>query len=392
MSRLQLVSFNGLEQLRDRHEAWDDLWRRSLLVCPTFRAEIVAQWIEQFVPSGRWQAFAVADGDKLVAAMVLVAQRMRGLEIGGLAFNPWCRSGELLLDPNTDADAALDVLVEAIDKRMAWPLARLDSVPIAEANWQAFLAACQRRGMPCVWHPSYAIAQVELVQNWADYEASWSGNHRRQMRKARKRAERDGALELVVQTEISSADIPALLERGFQVEDRSWKSAEGSSVLRSPGMLDFYIRQAQHLAAWRQLALVFLRQDGRDLAFEFGYVAKRTYFSAKVGYDEAFAAYSPGQLLRLLMLRYWHDCQDVGLVDFYGPEVQTTAKWATRNYAVGRLTLAPRRPLSVGMWHAFQIARRAAALVRRRRSEVAEVSAQTNGDEQNVDAPVEAAV
>ena len=39
-----------------------------------------------------------------------------------------------------------------------------------------------------------------------------------------------------------------LLRRGFEIEDRGWKATEGTSVLRTPRVFDFFYRQAEQLA------------------------------------------------------------------------------------------------------------------------------------------------
>ena len=86
--------------------------------------------------------------------------------------------------------------------------------------------------------------------------------------------------------------------------------------------------------------LVFLEHNGRAVTFELGHVAKGVYFSTKVGYDPAYAAYTPGQLLRLLWLRQLQSTGRIGVaevhtVDFWGPLVDATAKWSNQQYRAG---------------------------------------------------------
>jgi CelD/BcsL family acetyltransferase involved in cellulose biosynthesis len=105
--------------------------------------------------------------------------------------------------------------------------------------------------------------------------------------------------------------------------------------------------------------LVFLEHCGRPIAFELGHVAKGVYFSTKVGYDPAYADYTPGQLLRLLWLRRLHAEGTVRTVDFWGPLVDATAKWSNQSYRAGRMTIAMPGFAGRGLFALYGLARRA---------------------------------
>jgi CelD/BcsL family acetyltransferase involved in cellulose biosynthesis len=100
-------------------------------------------------------------------------------------------------------------------------------------------------------------------------------------------------------------------------------------------MFEFYLRQAVEIAQAGELELVFLRHQGRAIAFEYGWVIDGIYFSPKVGYDETYARLSPGQLLRYLHLEQSFSRRDSRAIDFLGPLSEATAKWSTNSYSVG---------------------------------------------------------
>src|SRR5438046_1006405 len=111
---------------------------------------------------------------------------------------------------------------------------------------------------------------------------------------AARRLEELGTLELKSWIDATDAsplaaqDSPLALEaavyRAFELENQTWKGDEGTSVLRTPGMLDYFVRQAELMARRGQLALHFLELDGQPIAFELGYFAKGTYFAHKGSY------------------------------------------------------------------------------------------------------------
>jgi hypothetical protein len=102
------------------------------------------------------------------------------------------------------------------------------------------------------------------------------------------------------------------------------------------------------------LELAFLEFERRPIAFELGWTGKGWYFSPKVGYDEAYAHVSPGQLLRFkLAERFFADGERIGW-DFLGPLVEATEKWTTGSYAIERLVVSTGGMGSDSFMHAYR--------------------------------------
>jgi CelD/BcsL family acetyltransferase involved in cellulose biosynthesis len=219
----------------------------------------------------------------------------------------------------------------------------LEPVSLERPDWQGLLAAARRSELTTLAHESYRIGQVAVPRDWSAYEGSWSGNHRRHMRKALRRAEDSGALRLRFERDVAPSELVEILRAGFELEDRGWKGRGGGSVLRTPGMFELGCRQALELLKRNQLALTFLEHQGQSIAFEYGFLGKGTYFSPKVAYDESVGELSPGQLLRLELLKRFSERRDAEVVDFWGPLSDATSKWTTSTYAMGRVLIAPKR-------------------------------------------------
>jgi CelD/BcsL family acetyltransferase involved in cellulose biosynthesis len=226
---------------------------------------------------------------------------------------------------------------------LPWPLLWFETAPLAAPRWQKFLAALQFVGASFAANKKFDIGTIEIAtqlhHNWEAYQAAWSGNHRRHMRKALRKANEEGGVELDVCRPTSPSEVERLLLDGFEVEHRSWKGGEHTSVLCHPQVLRFYQQQATALAQHGLLELTFLRYEGQSIAFEYGWRAKETYFTPKVGYDNAYARFSPGQLLRYLRFERAFAQRELRRVDFLGPLSDATAKWATSTYPVSRLVV-----------------------------------------------------
>ncbi len=337
VNHLTLVQLDSVDQIRAAAPAWDRLWAKSEATLPTARAELVAQWLEHFAPNVKPHVLVVKQDGQMVAALPLIGHRRRGvLPVGDLTWNYWSPNGELLLDPAADAEAVLSLLADAIQE-LPWPLLWLELVPFATARWETLLDALRRHGLDVHVQPHYEIGQVELASSFADYNAGRSRNLRRSLRKDQQRLEQEGPVTWSLHSQFTPDEVQHRLHQAFEIEDRSWKHDAGQTVSRTPGMFNFYLRQAQQLAQWGSLRLAFLEQSGKPIAFELGWVAKGVYHSFKVGFDQTYRSFGPGHLLRQRLIEAFFPQPDVQVVDFQGPLTDALAGWATRTYPIGRV-------------------------------------------------------
>jgi CelD/BcsL family acetyltransferase involved in cellulose biosynthesis len=341
--------------LRFHAGEWDDLWLRSEATLPTSRADLVAQWIEQFAPRGRVRTIVVRQAGQMVAALPLFTARAGSLSIGRLPGNAWSPAGELLVDPEADFVAALDRLVTGL-RQLRLPLVLFEGASTSTPTWQHFAAALQRQAVPAIVRERFQVEQVDISGKWERYFAGRSRNHRRQIRRGQSKAEAVGTLQLRILDQPSQGEIAKWLRRGLEIEDRGWKGAGRSSVLKAPGLFDFYLTQARQLAGWGQLRLVFLEFQGEPIAFEYGWMSKGVYFSPKVAYDESFGQLSPGQLLRAALIERLHSESTCQTIDYLGPSCRATAGWSTGSYPVSRVILAT-SPLGRAALAAYEFVR-----------------------------------
>jgi len=236
------------------------------------------------------------------------------------------------------------------DSALAW----LEAARLDRRSWQSLLRAADRAQLGVDYRPGFEAAVIPVPADWDTYQRSWSKGHRKSMRRAVQRLERDGGCELELHRNITFGQAELLLQEGFAIEDRSWKGRDGTSVMRNDGMVEFFLRQGRQLAEWGQLELAFLRHAGRRIAFEYAFRAKGVYHSLKVGYDEQFARCSPGQVLTCLLLQRMVGDPRRQAMDCMGPINDATRKWTDQSYTIGRLVIAPRRLLGRTLMHVYK--------------------------------------
>ncbi len=98
-----------------------------------------------------------------------------------------------------------------------------------------------------------------------------------------------------------AAEVAALFARIVDVEERSWKGIEGSGMNVEPS-LQFYRRMAERLAARGALRTIFLRHEGRDVAYVFGGLFGTIYRGQQASFDDAWAKTSLGSVAHLAMI------------------------------------------------------------------------------------------
>ncbi len=344
MTRPRVIHVASLAELRRQAAAWDDLWWRSGVSMPTLRAELIALWMEHFAPQARFHALVVEDQGQWVAALPLVGRRVAGLlPAGATVGNPWSTCAELLWDAARTADAGIgDVLVEAM-ARLPWKLLWLEGVAVDAPQWRALGEALGRAGTTAVCRRRWLTARLPIDQHWSACQERWSSRHRRNLARGLGRLAASGEVNFEVLDHLAPDEVEHALGEALAVEDAGWKGRAGTSVLRTPGMFDFFLRQARQLAQWNQLALVVLRSGGRAAAFSYALAAKGVFHSWKVGYDARYADCSPGQLLRYRLIEWLHADGHYAALDFTGPLSEAQARWRPDTYMVGRLMVAPRR-------------------------------------------------
>jgi CelD/BcsL family acetyltransferase involved in cellulose biosynthesis len=345
MPQHHIHHLTNIFELRSAAAMWDDLWWRSDVTMPTMRAESIALWLEQFASPRGFYAIAVEENGRYVAAIPLVSRRLaKIISAGSLTCNPWLPCGDLLLDPLAETDSLLSSLLSAAGD-LPWPLLWLNDAIIDAPRWQAFGTVCRQKGISVVERARYEVAKIEMAEDWDAFTKNLSRSHRQGTQKHERKLRELGDLKLDMLSTLAPEEVHSWLEKVFAVEDSSWKGDSGSSVLRAPGMSDFFLRQARQLAEWGQLEIAVLHLEGHPIASLFGFSAKGVYHAHKIGYDPRYSQYSPGQVMFWKILEQLHAGGNWKAFDCIGPLTEATSRWRPNTYTIGRMAIAPRKLL-----------------------------------------------
>ena len=338
MSRYQWELLDDPDQVPQHAIAWNDLWWRSDTPWPLARAEVLPLWLEHFAPEAALRVVIVRRRSGAWAACLpLISGRVgRWFPVGRLPGNAWAGAGDLLLDPVAVKEPEFwQALREAL-AHLPWRVLWLEDLPVESPRWQWWQRQIPQEKLACDACQHVPVGITELEGDWDHFLRTRSRNFRKSLRRCRQSLARLGEVELLTHLD-SPCSAQELMEMVKEVERRSWKFQAGTALVQHPHVEAFFDRWTQLLDQSSHLAVFVLRVGQRPVAYEWGYVAKGTYFSHKCSFDQQLGEHSPGHVLCAMVLQRLFDQPGVHRVDYLGPMTEAIRRWSTGHYWSGRV-------------------------------------------------------
>ena len=332
MTATSTASWHCRAARRAEPHAWDELTQQQSPLAD-------AAWIHCFVDAFGDDAtiHTVHDGARLVTGIPLV--RSDGLARAWTSLDNehhpyWLFAGA------PDVIAAERLLAHVLDGAEYLFLRRL---PIQSAGCKALVEAARRMRLPIVQIESEAgDARMVLDGPWDAFRARLPKNFQRDLPRKQRQLEKQGRLAFAELVEPGPA-LDAALAECFEVETLGWKGTDGSPMKSDPRTLQFYGELARTLAANRRFVLYTLSLDDKIIAFEYCLRGGGHIEMLKLSFDPAYAAQSPGQVLRMMLLKLE---LERGEVRYYhlGRPSEWKLRWATEVGPLCTLRIYGRSP------------------------------------------------
>ena len=273
-----------------------------------------------FAEDGRLQLIVIgADQPGALGPLVMRGRRLNRME---------CLGVDELYEPSDfphSDPASLRSLIETlVDLRRPVLLRRVlaDSPVLA-----ALRAAFESRGM-LITRPADGYPWIALDSSWIEPDKKLSPSRRSSLRRAQRRAAEAGCVRFEVRSPAPGELSPVLAEI-FRVEAASWKGRTGSDLLSDPTRRRFYEQYAAIACQKGILRLGFMYINGRAVATQMAVESGGGFWLLKVGYDEAYARCSPGNLLMVETLKYAAQ-RGLKTYEFLGSSEPWTEMWTTQ--------------------------------------------------------------
>jgi CelD/BcsL family acetyltransferase involved in cellulose biosynthesis len=310
---------------RDLAPEWDSLVQATRDEI-FYHHALLRTWVEHFAPQGRLRILVGRDAQGTLQAVLPL------LEERGVLFGAPVRQLTAMANPHTprfdliaaDPGFAGRAFFAHLARTPGWDVLRIMDVPEGGAAWQLYRAA-QAAGFPVGVWPSLQSPYIPLPASYDALQDRLPARFKSNLRRRRKKLAALGTV--TVERVAGGAALDQKLAEGYAVEQSGWKGREGTAIAQDGPTRGFYSALAHQAAAAGQLALYFLRLEGRAVAWQYGLAQGGRYYLLKPAYDEAYKECSPGHLLMDEVLQ---DCIARGLheFDFLGPDMEWKREWA----------------------------------------------------------------
>lgn len=322
--RGRLVRFGDLTE--------DDLRRwRDLVACAAepnvfFEPEVLMPAVRHLASPGavRLAVVTAADGRWVACAPVKREIAWGRLRLPVLAV--WTHEFSGLEVPLVDA-AVLGPAVRALLRLLRRPrnglFAAFTQVP-GDGPFHLALEECARGAVEVARYERAALRRRPAFT----YLDGMRGKRRQELARMRRRLEEHHA---DVRTVDMTGD-PAALDAFLALEASGWKGREGTALGSDPAHAVFFRSACTALRAAGRLQVIALMADGRPVAMKCNGIAGNRVFGFKQAYDESMAAYSPGRLLDVDLMRDFHGRAGADVLDTIGSAHNETlnAMWPDR--------------------------------------------------------------
>ena len=174
---------------------------------------------------------------------------------------------------------------------------RIDRMPADSPLLPALRRSFRGKGWVSV-RSATPTPTISLDPRWQDPEGCFNARRRSDFRRAARKAEEFGRVDIEVCS--PGPDIfDALFEEAVAVEARSWKTQAGTAIALDRAKEAFFRDFFGAASRDGTLRIAFLRIDGRAVAMQMALECLGRYWLFKIGYDEAYGKCSPGTLLML---------------------------------------------------------------------------------------------
>lgn len=313
-------------------EGWNEL--AESLNNPLLRYEWFAACAEAFCPPYRLCVVAVYVRGKItaIAPLALLKQgRIERLELLG---------SSLLSEPGRFLFAdeeSLKLLIESVIT-MRKPLF-LCRIPSNSIELALLRQACRSHSMFFV-KGAGGSPWLPITSGWSQFESNLSSSRRAAFRRARKRAEECGPLRMEIVSP-APGELKEHLEEFLLVERAGWKGRKGTAASSDESLKRFFLLYTEKAARLGILRICFLRIDGKAVASQLAVEYADRFWVLKIGYDEAWARCSPGNLLMHETIRYAFD-QGLEAYEFLGTNEPWIQVWTEADHPHVSVRLYPR--------------------------------------------------
>lgn len=137
-----------------------------------------------------------------------------------------------------------------------------------------------------------------ILNKYENIHSAVSGNFRHNLKKNKKKISKKG--DLIFEGAISRRAVNSLFGRFVDLEASGWKGKNGTStaIKCRPELMEFYKNMMINCNGSSEFDIQIASINNTDVAGQLGIRYKNTFYTLKIGYNEHYSKFGPGNLLQ----------------------------------------------------------------------------------------------
>jgi CelD/BcsL family acetyltransferase involved in cellulose biosynthesis len=315
---LRILDVRSLDSLAAHEHAWNQLLLDSSVAFPMNSYPQISAFMEtQIKDSESWLCLFAYERDQLIGVLPLIAAR----SIGVLGFRlllmktPFdsMHTGSVDCLTLPGREDLIEIFTDYLSRvPRAWLLIRIREIS-KQSPTMVQLAKPGKR-LAAIAFQTSAENYIEVPSDLTVFHARLSSKFKRQLRGGLKKLEAFPDLRFLCREE--SRPVHENMRRFEVVENAGWKGRENTSVKAMPANARFCQLAAERYAAAGWMEWNFIEGDGTTIGAHYAVRVRRTIYLLKIGYDERYSAFTPGNVLIEKAVEYASAAGDVDEINF----------------------------------------------------------------------------
>lgn len=304
----ELVASSEVDHAFMKHE-WFECWIRNLGNLDNLM--IPAAWLD-----GQLMA---------VAPMQIARERIKGFPVKVLCFlssgiSPRCN---FIVHESFKEEDFFDYIFGL----KGWDLIITRDIDSDLDITKAYIEYLNSHKMKYKIEPGRMSPFLKTESSWDEYWRALSKSFRTNLNTGMNRLKKDNRTFNAYKVD-DYETFDRILDRLVETSARSWKGEVGSDLRSTPELLSFYIDFSRKVSDMGLFELWVLEIDGRIAAFDYHLKGENALSLIRTDFDLEYKFYSPGNAIKLFLLKDLFNRPEVWEYDLGGQAVDYKAKWA----------------------------------------------------------------
>jgi CelD/BcsL family acetyltransferase involved in cellulose biosynthesis len=328
--RPEIKIINDYQEFRSLKDEWNRLLKSNFSRGVWLRHEWYDCWWRAFGEGAQLFVVVMYESGRLSAVfpLMIVSMRIKGTHQRVMRFiENGISPRSNFIFPGISVEKLKVVWDEILRHSSQWDLAILANFEKDNPGYECWRRYLKEHKVNHVEVPERISPYISLADGWDAVRNSFGRNLRRNINRARARLEKEGMFELV--EHVFSGDVLDSLRRCYDISKVSWKGQQDADMGGSERRMVFYDFLTDEAINNGWINIWLLRFGDKYIAFEYALEWNGYVLPIAADYDLGFKQYSPGVVLRSLVLEQLIK-REMMTYDFAGMAYDYKLYWTKR--------------------------------------------------------------